>query len=346
MKRLILIAYVVFSMQSLFSQNVGIGTSGPAYKLDVRNGSINTDSVYRINGGTVLSVKGTNNTFVGFGPGNAITTGQNNTAVGLFSFNALNTGSANASYGSFALSRNESGSYNTGLGTHSLFFNISSQYNTAVGYNSGGTYNLGWNNTIIGAEADVSFNGQFNSIALGNITICPDNSTVRIGNSANWSYGGYANWTNISDGLYKKNIQENVKGLEFIMKLRPITYQMKAKEVQQKLNSGISKEWNEYMKQAYEEKEAMVWTGFVAQEVEAAAKETGFEFSGVDKPRRADGVYGLRYSEFVVPLVKAVQELSKQNEELITQVAHQKKQMDVLLKKIEKMEMVFMTEKK
>jgi hypothetical protein len=62
------------------------------------------------------------------------------------------------------------------------------------------------------------------------------------------------------------------------------------------------------MKKAFEEKEAMIWTGFIAQEVEAAAKEAGFDFSGVDNPARADGIYGLRYAEFVVPLVKAVQE--------------------------------------
>jgi hypothetical protein len=42
-----------------FSQNVGIGTTTPAYKLDVKNGSINTDSLYRIGGLPVLSIPGT-----------------------------------------------------------------------------------------------------------------------------------------------------------------------------------------------------------------------------------------------------------------------------------------------
>jgi len=36
-----------------------------------------------------------------------------------------------------------------------------------------------------------------------------------------------------------------------------------------------------------------------------------YEFDGVDKPQNKDGLYGLRYDNFVVPLVKAVQELSK-----------------------------------
>jgi len=50
--------------------------------------------------------------------------------------------------------------------------------------------------------------------------------------------------------------------------------------------------------------------------VEAAAKKLNYEFSGVDKPQSKDRVYGLRYDNFVVPLVKALQELSKMSEGL------------------------------
>ena len=37
----------------------------------------------------------------------------------------------------------------------------------------------------------------------------------------------------------------------------------------------------------------------------------GYDFSGVDAPKNDKDIYGLRYSEFVVPLVKAVQELNE-----------------------------------
>jgi hypothetical protein len=37
----------------------------------------------------------------------------------------------------------------------------------------------------------------------------------------------------------------------------------------------------------------------------------GFDFSGVEKPKNEKDLYGLRYAEFVVPLVKAVQELDE-----------------------------------
>jgi hypothetical protein len=58
-------------------------------------------------------------------------------------------------------------------------------------------------------------------------------------------------------------------------------------------------------------KSRIQYTGFIAQEVERAAAELGFDFSGVDKPKNERDLYGLRYAEFVVPLVKAVQELDE-----------------------------------
>ncbi|MBK7029829.1 MAG: hypothetical protein IPH45_11725 [Bacteroidales bacterium] len=55
-------------------------------------------------------------------------------------------------------------------------------------------------------------------------------------------------------------------------------------------------------------------TGFIAQEVAKASADIGYDFNGVDKPETADGLYSLRYTEFVMPLVKAVQELNAVNE--------------------------------
>jgi hypothetical protein len=51
---------------------------------------------------------------------------------------------------------------------------------------------------------------------------------------------------------------------------------------------------------------------------EKIAKSIGYDFSGVDVDEV--GIYGLRYAEFVVPLVKAVQELSEQVNELTEMV--------------------------
>ena len=76
----------------------------------------------------------------------------------------------------------------------------------------------------------------------------------------------------------------------------------------------------EEIRNSREKKAAIRYSGFVAQEVEEAAELSNYVFSGVDKPEREEGLYGLRYAEFVVPLVKAVQELAVENDQLVQEM--------------------------
>jgi hypothetical protein len=76
--------------------------------------------------------------------------------------------------------------------------------------------------------------------------------------------------------------------------------------------------------------EKIEFSGFIAQEVEQAAQETNYNFSGVHKPKNDKDLYGLTYAEFVVPLVKAVQE----QQAIIEQ---QNKKIENLEKKLEKL---------
>ena len=78
-------------------------------------------------------------------------------------------------------------------------------------------------------------------------------------------------------------------------------------------------------------------TGFLAQEVEQAAMASNYDFSGVQKPEDPNGLYSLRYAEFVVPLVKAVQELSAQNENLKILVDQQQSMLEALSKDVERL---------
>jgi hypothetical protein len=55
---------------------------------------------------------------------------------------------------------------------------------------------------------------------------------------------------------------------------------------------------------------AMVHSGFIAQEVEQACTATNYTNSIVHHPANDNDAYALAYAELVVPLVKAVQELS------------------------------------
>ena len=71
-------------------------------------------------------------------------------------------------------------------------------------------------------------------------------------------------------------------------------------------------------------------SGFSAQDVYNASKSIGYDFNGVDIPKD-NGLMSLRYAEFVVPLVKAVQE-----QQLL--IEKQQKLIDDLLKRVEKLE--------
>jgi len=178
---------------------------------------------------------------------------------------------------------------------------------------AGPTTNWFTNSTAVGYEANVSASNQ-----------------VRLGNSSVTSIGGYANWTNISDGRYKKNIKENIPGLAFINKLRPVSYNLDIHGIEKflhpedhrfdKMSSDVVAKSKDADERALAEKEKVVYTGFVAQDVEKSAKELHYDFSGVDAPKDQHSLYGLRYSEFVVPLVKAVQELSHKNDDLQKQI--------------------------
>ena len=304
--------------------SVAIGYRASAQDPGYENVAVGAYSLYS-------NTAGRYNVAVGYGVLYSNYGGSNNTGMGYASFSNNTTGYNNSAFGSDAMRLNTYGSNNTAVGNGALFSTTGSQYNTAIGYNAGSGYDLGYNNTILGANCGGSFAGQYNMIAIGQAVTCPDNSTARIGNSATWSIGGYAGWSNFSDGRYKKDIKEDVKGLEFIMKLRPVTYHLNMTSLSKRLRESSGAEWDKQMKAALDDKEKMLFTGFVAQEVEKAAADAGFTFSGVDKPRSDSGLYALRYAEFVVPLVKAMQEQQAMIKDLQTQVQTLQAQADVVI---------------
>ncbi|MEM6699596.1 MAG: tail fiber domain-containing protein, partial [Bacteroidota bacterium] len=187
--------------------------------------------------------------------------------------------------------------------------------------------------TAIGSNTVVS--GP-KSNAIGYQANVAANNEIFLGNSSIASIGGVVNWTATSDGRFKKNVKENVIGLDFINQLRPVTYHYDAKKLH--TQKGFE---TETLADALAEKEQIRYSGFIAQEVEAAAKQLDYDFSGVDVPQYEGGIYGLRYAEFVVPLVKAVQELSAENKAQANIIAEQQakiEQLEAQAKRMDKLE--------
>jgi hypothetical protein len=131
---------------------VGIGINDPGFKLDVK-GSINADSVYRIEGNTVLSVKGGFNLFVGAGSGFSNTTGGHNTANGYNTLHENTTGGDNTANGYNALYENTAGGANTATGSGTLESNTTGHSNTATGIGAPNWNTIGYQNTASGSSA-------------------------------------------------------------------------------------------------------------------------------------------------------------------------------------------------
>jgi hypothetical protein len=126
---------------------------------------------------------------------------------------------------------------------------------------------------------------------------------VRVGNTSTTLIGGSVGFTTISDERVKTNIQENVPGLDFISRLRPVTYYYDTKKMDDIQAVPMNRRSSDG------EKESIVYSGFLAQEVLAAAKAVNYNSSAVSVPKNEYSLYGINYAELVVPLVKAVQEL-------------------------------------
>ena len=308
------------------NNSTGAGNTATGYRALYSN----TASQYNTAVGTeaLLSTTEGFNTATGWGALRANTTGWENTATGYFALPYNTTGIRNVAAGVLALYGNSTGSNNVAIGGYALTNTTSSIGNVAIGYGAGSTRNNGYYNIFIGEFADVPDADIYNSIALGRAAQATAPNQVRIGNSFTTSIGGYAGWSTVSDGRVKKNIKENVLGLSFINKLKPVTYNLDLDAAEKIVppNPAIKKDagaaaFSKTDIIARNAKQQVLYTGFVAQDVERAAKELGYDFSGVDAAKNDKDLYGLRYDEFVVPLVKAVQELSQKVEKLEAELA-------------------------
>ncbi|HYK47519.1 MAG TPA: tail fiber domain-containing protein [Parafilimonas sp.] len=309
--------------QSLFSNTTGADNT--ATGLDALH--YNTTGSYNTSTGRDAlrnNTTGYANTATGWHAIFSNTTGYWNTAEGNEALYSNTSGASNTACGYQSLFLNTSGFYNTAIGRFALYANTTNHYNTAIGYRALETNTTGSTNSALGAYADVSSGTLTNATAIGYFAHVDASDKIRLGNTSITSIGGQVGWTTFSDGRYKKNIKENVVGLSFIKSLRPITYTVDINGLNDYYNKKRSlkekEEPGETEQQSEESAGKMVFNGFIAQEVDEAARKLNYEFSGVDKPQTKDGIYGLRYDNFVVPLVKAVQELSAKNDDLQKQI--------------------------
>ncbi len=267
------------------------------------------------------NITGTNNVAVGGGsPLGNLTAGTRNIAVGFAAVSANgNAGGIPAAYsyvigigsstfvdksvgnysvaiGDNACSRERTGSGNVGVGSNAIYINQSGDFNTAIGHRAYSTSasNIALtNSTAIGANSSINISNK-----------------IRFGNAAVTVIEGQVAYSFPSDARFKEKIRENVPGLDFVLGLRPVTYNFNTEKFTDFLLGDLpdSLRYDQGERIDYTASSNIRHTGFIAQEIEALSKELNYDFDGVHIPENEHDNYSVSYSTFVVPLVKAVQE--------------------------------------
>mgnify|MGYP003148927940 CR=1 FL=1 len=207
---------------------------------------------------------------------------------------------------------NITGNDNTVMGYRAGYeINSSAHSNTFIGSQAGNTTTTGTENTIVGYNCEAQDGTATNQVVIGNNVTGTADNAVHIGNDSNHLYTAFSSdsWSATSDIRQKKNIKDDTLGLEFIKSLKTKTYSHKSP-------SEFPKEWRAYNP---DDKEPMdgnkVFHSLIAQEVKQSLDDincTTFDGWSVD----SDGRQRISRTSFITPLIKAVQELSQQIEDL------------------------------
>jgi hypothetical protein len=263
----------------------------------------------------VANTTGSENVAVGYYALDANTTASNCTAVGHGALTANTTGSHNTALGQYAGRRSTTAVYGVFIGREAGDEVTTGTSNICIGYNAGGDLTTGSNNVIIGATTQGGGTTREHSIVIGHGIDAGANNQFRFGKASNRVYNEFdqdAAWTRSSDQRLKTNIANATLGLDFVNDLRPVTYKWKAS---QDLDSSDSQLAKLYHADKNLMNTGITMHGLLAQEVKTALDTAGVNtFGGWSEDE--DGVQNISREMFVMPLIKAIQELSTENEAL------------------------------
>lgn len=203
-----------------------------------------------------------------------------------------NYGAANIAIGSYAL--------NEGVKT-----GHSGNDNIAIGVFALNELTLGDSNTAIGFSALKDLTNHSNCTGLGANSTVTGSDQVQLGDSSTTVYAQKAVQTR-SDARDKIDIQDTTLGLEFIKKLTPRQFRMNSRELYFK--DGEKRDYSTV--KGIDKAGKRFHQGFVAQEVKEVLEELDVDFAGYQdhKINGGEDVLSLGYTEFIAPIVKAIQQ--------------------------------------
>jgi hypothetical protein len=262
------------------------------------------------------------NTAVGYSGLSNITTGYDNVGIGSYALRMTTVAAKSVAVGSYANAYNTTGWGNVAVGYSSLL-NCTNSGNVSVGYKAGQNVVNAWYNTLMGQSVAQTLTTGTNNILIGNSA---EPSSAGIHNEITLGNNGISNIrcnvqsiSALSDSRDKAEITDIPEdaGLQFIDKLRPVTFYWDRREWYSDNTSDGSKMNKVHSTETPNSGQRM---GFIAQEVLDVVNDYKYiKESGMvseSNPEKLEFALG----SLVTPLVKAVQQLSEQNKELLDRI--------------------------
>ena len=264
---------------------------------------------------------GRDNTALGYDTLQNNTTGNENVALGYTTLRYNTIGSGNTAVGTGALQNNTTGEYNTAIGDTALLSNTTGGGNIAIG-KSALLQSNGNDNTAIGHSALILASTYNNCTGLGQNSQVTGSNQVQLGDTSATVYAQKALVTR-SDARDKIDIEDSPLGLNFILQLRPRKYRMNSREAY--FEPGQERDFSAQNDGSKAGKRPHY--GLVAQEVKEVMNELNVDFAGYldSKIDGGEDVLSLGYTEFIAPMIKAIQEQQQMIEELQKQIEEWKK---------------------
>jgi hypothetical protein len=300
--------------------NVIIGReAGDGYDAEGHNVAIGTGALggsvaggeYNIAIGSYAGdalTSGDQNIFIGYNAGTDHTTANECVFIGHEAGYNATTATGNTALGFRAIYENTAtGNENTALGAYAGYRISSGASNVIVGYDCATLITTGSNNIMIGVDAGVT-GSPGGAIGTGS-------NNVGFGDENISSCHIQTDWTVASDQRDKTDFTALDLGLDFVNELKPYTFKWDKRSKYVTKEQKRSPDFDlDTITHDGTHKEDWLDIGFKAQDVEVLEKAAGYKISdktNLTTSLTGDGKqYGIKYSNFVPILVKAIQELS------------------------------------